>query len=744
MPWQAAESGTIAQDGQGAFHVKVAGQWISAPKGSIAKDSQDIYHLNSDAIGSREPVAPPESHPVMDVVKGVGDAALSGASKVATGIVGAPIALANRLVAAATGGNPQMAADTAHEYVNKTFGHDTTTPIGQAIGGAVSGALAPIGQSLNTLGNAAEQGGEKIGIPRGETHGAISELSDIAGTAPLAAGARAGAAASDQAATLAAQNVPTAVAKYGMRTAENSPIARNIAGSSGHEALALHNQPLGNIVLGAEAGLPHGTRLNYDTLAAGQNAPNAVYGRVAAALPEGPLSPAAQAQVNAAGGVGNRITAGSPDALNHIGALKGSLLEPGKTFTGNQIVNEMRGLRQEGYVNVGSDDVSKQQLGKAQLDMARGLEQHVSDTLPATADTSMEQLQAARTALAKNHAVQAALHGPDVDMQAIARIQRADPQLLSGGMQDIADFANAHPEVSSLPTKGARYNPPGVMKDIGNVDIIHPSTWAKPLVGGFARRALTGNPEAATAAARSAPVSGLGGEFAPIDRGPPQPPPEMTASTPSAPPPAAGPRPGDIPLADLLSHGVEQGPPAGLSLAPDVSRGAPGLTFRNDPGFNAGELSLADEIAPRGAAPNNTDLGAVMSQGVPEGIMQRAPSSRTKGTMQTIDFPSGVEHPSFQNNASGESAASMEAQSRLRQEKAAGTRPVVVGPSGDEQPLLHDVTAVDRNPPKGAIIIDAKTGKLISSGNLKPNAAQALLRQWQARRSRPLGEAFGG
>jgi hypothetical protein len=433
--------------------------------------------------------------------------------------VGAPVALANRLIAALSGGDPQLAADATHEYVNRTFGHDTQTPIGKAIGGVVSGALAPLGQAAQGGEHLLEKGGQAVGIPAGETHGAISELGDIAGTAGVAAPLAQGAAASTDAAAIAARSAANEPgAALGFRHSGNAPIARTVAGGSGKEALDLHNQAIGDSALGSEAGIPAGVTPSYDALANARGAPNAVYGRVAAALPEGPLSPAAAAQVQAAGGAGARITQGTPDAIKNINSLKADLLDPARTFTGDQVVNEMRGLRQEGYTNLSSDDVSKQQLGKAQLDMSRGLEQHVSDTLPPGADTSMDQLAAARTALAKNYAVQSALRGPNVDLQAIARLQRADPDLLSGPMKDTADFANAHPEVSTLPPASTRYSPPGFMKDVGGLDVMHPLQSGAQALGGFlARRSLTGDTGAAVAAM---PRGGLAEDLAPLGPSP--------------------------------------------------------------------------------------------------------------------------------------------------------------------------------------------------------------------------------
>ena len=153
----------------------------------------------------------------------------------------------------------------------------------------------------------------------------------------------------------------------GFRTAAAHPTAAGIAGGSGTDALTLHNQQIGNTLANAESGVPHGTPLGYDALDTARTAPNSVYSRVAQSLPTGPLDPQAQAEITAAGQpAGGRITAGSPQAQVQIDALKQQLLDPQRVFTGDQQVNELRGLRQEGYSNIGSDDVSNQQLGSAQ------------------------------------------------------------------------------------------------------------------------------------------------------------------------------------------------------------------------------------------------------------------------------------------------------------------------------------------------------------------------------------------
>ena len=497
-----------------------------------------------------------------DVAKGVGDAALSGVSKVATGMVGAPIALVNRLIAAATGGDGQLAADAAHEYVNRTFGHDTQTPVGKAIGAAVSNMVAPLAQSGQQDKQLLEQAGQKVGLPAGAVSNQLSEAGDIAGTAGLAAPIAAGAEASNAAEATAAAASPAARAGY--RTAADHPVAAGAAGSSGTQALSIQNANIANGRLGSEAGVPPGTALvpgESGSLAQGRAAPGSVYDRLETSLPTAPLSPKAAAMVNGAGSAENVLTAPSAATQATIDAQKAKLQGP---LTGPQVVQTSRALRQEGGARLGSDDVEQQNLGSAQLDIARALEQHIADTLPPGSTVDLPQFQQARTALAKNYALQGAVKGGNVDLQAIARMQQRDPDLLTGEFQTAAQFANEHPGVTQWPNRIE--TPPSVANDLGkamggNVEsLLSPAFWAHVTGGqGLARRVLTGSPGAAAEAAQGVPVSGLADEFAPRSPG------ALNLQPPAgqALEPAQRRLFGDQPLADAFPSG-----PGGISAEP--------------------------------------------------------------------------------------------------------------------------------------------------------------------------------
>lgn len=706
----------------------------------------------------------PKSTSTGDIAAGIGDAALSGVSKVATGMVGAPIALANRLIAALTGGDGQMAADATHEYVNRTFGHDTQTPIGQHIGAAVASALAPIAKSGQQDVQLLEQGGQKLGLPAGAVSNQLSEASDIAGTAGLAAPLAAGASASAEAEATAAAANPAARAGY--RSAADHPIAAGAAGNSGTQALSIQNAQIANGRLGAEAGVAPGTALvpgDNGSLAAGRAAPGSVYDRLQNSLPTAPLSPAATSMVQNAGSAENVLTAPSATTQAAIDAQKAKLLN--QPLTGPQVVQTSRALRQEGGARLGSDDVEQQNLGSAQLDIARALEQHIADTLPPGSTVDLPQFQAARTALAKNYALQGAVKGGNVDLQAIARMQQRDPDLLTGEFNTAAQFANEHPGVAQHPNRIEV--PPSIPNDIGKVvgsgsdTVLNPAFWSR-LVGGqgLARRILTGSPDAAAQAARNAPVSGLGGEFsalppgnlnlqpppgqvgnAPIQRGLPLEPGSgqplnptggLTASPPAgAAPPAAG-SPSDIPLADLLSHGVEQRPAPGLSVAPMGSQPAgEGIPFSRNVAHEAGGLQLNPEDWLNNflKGENNSDLAKVQSQGVPEGIVQRARGGTDQGSIGSVS-------PEFANVQAAE--------------RAAGIKRSILDPDGRATPIsgvaARDVgiqgSSAGSQVGNGIAIEEApgQAPRIINPGKLSPRLAQGLLNRYIAMRG--LGGEF--
>ena len=445
-----------------------------------------------------------------DVAKGVGYAALSGASKVATGMVGAPIALVNRLIAAATGGDGQLAADAAHEYVNRTFGHDTQTPVGKAIGAAVSNMVAPLAQSGQQDKQLLEQAGQKVGLPAGAVSNQLSEAGDIAGTAGLAAPIAAGAEASNAAEAAAAAASPAA--RLGLRTAGGLPA--KMAGSTAGPVLDAQNNRVASSVLGADVGVPHSSPVTPQTLAAAREAPGQVLDAGYSQIQPGPLSPAAQAQVTAARGPAT-ITKPTPNVTNQINDIESSLLDPNGQFTGEQLRATRNSLSSDANAGRNSADADTRAVAQYKANVVNALDQHLADSLPPGGTVTPDMVQNARATLAKNYQLQDLIgKGGDIDLQALAKLHRDNPNLLTGNTRTVAQFASDHPEVTGAISDANRISPPSFIGDVAGINPLKPlGTIGQAMFGAAGRRLLTGAPGEAIGSAMQAPVAGLAGEF---------------------------------------------------------------------------------------------------------------------------------------------------------------------------------------------------------------------------------------
>lgn len=492
----------------------------------------------------------------------------------------------------------------------------------------------------------------------------------------------------------------------GLVTQNQNPMRAAVAGPSGTTQRTLQNQPVANKIAANDIAHPTDVPMTPQSVQDARAPANAVYNRAANALPDMALTADKQtaAAIDSAGS-GGRISTGTPQAQAMIAKLKGDLLN-GQPVTGDQTVKELSGLRQDAYANIGSEDVDKRTLGKAQLDMANALEDHIARNLPANAPVSLDQLKAARVLLAKNSTVAGALKGNDIDMAALARIHQDNPGLMTDGLGHVGKFASENPTVSGLANRIPDTSKPGFVNDLRDVSLTKPSSLLQPIVGGVGRRIIAGSAQRNMAAADAAfPARGTA-DLAPLPNkqkllpapSPGNPPtyvnagggattastladelgmsPDVQAAGPRHP---AAPRPGveeaapeprsmpevelqhpirgpmslqgenapaangagrreDIPLADMLSGGVEQRPPQGLSLASTGIQHPGGIPYTLNHDFMAGGLTLADELAPTGREALG-DVAKVRSQGVPENIATRtnAPAKLEPG--DTIEAP---------------------------------------------------------------------------------------------------------
>src|SRR5579859_1999453 len=144
MPWQAADPGTIAQDAQGTYHVKVGGQWVAAPKGSIATDDRGQYHFNNDSLTAPPAATTPKAEPVTNPAVG-GKETTEG-----------PVGFTNGLAELMGKGLGNMPMAAVHAISQLVGGHGTdpnkpsTFPlspnaqsVGQGIGDTLGAAAAP-------------------------------------------------------------------------------------------------------------------------------------------------------------------------------------------------------------------------------------------------------------------------------------------------------------------------------------------------------------------------------------------------------------------------------------------------------------------------------------------------------------------------------------------------------------------------------------------------------------------------
>ena len=650
--------------------------------------------------------------------------------------------------------------------INRTPGPAHLTPattadlqpgiIPQAIGEGASAADAALGRVSPTAQDILHHTGRVAG-----------DVLDVAGAvAPVKAGFNMMREVADQ--------IPAAMTKYGMRTGADNPIARTVAGESGRPAVTAHNQAIADPAIGAQAGVHPDTPLSQKALEDAQAGPNSVYERAKAAIPTGPLSPKAEEMIRAVSG--DDLVVHSPDVQAQVAAQKSRLLPTvdanGETvpnnLTGTQIVDTSKSLRYNGFRNVASEDPEMVALGSAQLKMADALHQHMLDTIPDTADVTPAQLAKARQALAQNYTVGGLLKGNNVDLQALARLHRNAPQLLTGPLRDMAEFADLHPEVTGLPSNSERFNPSGVGKDLAAIDLKSPVTYAQPLFGAAARRVLTGPPKAP-----NVPVTGAAGEFAPIDRTP-QPPPGLTAGPMGAPPSAPVRYSTDIPSHELLSHGIEAEPEAGLSASapeapsregipfqvPPESVGkkpnrsgrqtqpekAPSHMFVNDEQIEPSEPIVGNRFDPgKSLMEELEDLASVMHQNRSTGV-SGAPGT-SLGT--TGGVPEGIMTPTPRVNRGGSDAGSIRAASPEAMNR--GTRNVIeIDPDGRPTPVLKDVTQIDAKAPKGHLLMDQDTGEILDRGGMSIGNAEGLRNRYRAMHARPaptlmdLLEASGG
>lgn len=691
------------------------------------------------------------------------DTIASGVSHAASAVIDPIAGLAARGKALLTGQDPSAAADAAHQWVADKGTYRAVTPGGRAVGNAVEGAVGKVTQPLSNAAGTVENSAENAtGLPHGSIEHAAGLANDVLGTLPVAG------AVGDAARTLRA---PAA-----MQVARGASDVASEAGYTGLHTRADLKTPGAQAI--TDQLISHDAKLlpgQAPSVANVQNAravgPGRVYDRAEASMPPQLTADATlQQRIRQIGDDTSQLPR-SPD----VDALRSAMLNQ-PNMTSRELFANIRAARARAGSYLGSDNPDQVALGHAYNQLAEAYEDFAGQHMPASG-VPMDQWRNARTDFAKSYLAEAALKGGEhFDPAVYARAAQKDPNLLTGGAKVVADTYNGLPgegdhalskAVGSVAGAGA-----GVLADhaLGGTGIGGGTAGAvighqaAPAVQDAVRRFFTrGDPQTAAAAPGNprlsyfyepdAPGPRPRGELTPPPGNAGGPPPQQLSlgdlvqghgpapftlgegvnpgGTPS------GARPGDIPLGELLSHGVEQGAPQGLSVGPMGAPAQGGLPFSRNAAHEAGGLELAPEDSwfTGGKAPERLgDFAAVASQGVPEGTMTRT-ASRPKGTQPTIEYPSGAQTNSrLTNNASGESAASVEAINR-------GTRDLVqVDPDGNETPVLRDVTQIDRRAPKGHLLVDRSNGEIVDRGGLTQRLAEGLRNRWAS--NVRLGDSF--
>jgi len=476
------------------------------PKGSLIADEHGAYHFDSDAIQPPKPTAAKAGDIGSAKAAATGPAPAQDATGAANASAEAtehgPMQDVVDMVKAVPAGILPALRGMLQSLGNENIHPDAGTHILQNAQQLIH-AVANPGQILSSVGSTLQnatpaQVGQNVVAPIVAGMGASRVAGAVGGTAGAAAG------------------TPE---ELGVTSAENSPLLAGAAGEEGRQALIKQNATNALRVAGNQAGVPSDVPVTPQSLVDARERPGAVLDGAAASIPAGPLSPAAAQAVRAARGPAT-ITGGSPNVEAHMARAEQSLLDPNGQFTGEDIRATRNSHNQS--ANAGADSTDPDVRAKAAYDrgIVSALDQHVEDSMPANGPFSVDQVKQARATLAQNYMVGDLLKGSFLDLKGLGKIHADNPNLLTGDLRTLGQFAVDHPEVSGLPSSQERFAPTGFKSGVGKAIGAEGGDVGSRLSNIFgvptgATRLLTGNPAEMVARAAGRPVAGLGGEFEP-------------------------------------------------------------------------------------------------------------------------------------------------------------------------------------------------------------------------------------
>ncbi len=703
------------------------------------------------------------------------DALASATSHIASGVMDPMLGLGARVHALLRGEDPDAAAAAVHKWVAGPGTYHAVTAGGKTAGNATTSLLGTAMTPFNAAGNAIDSATGHDPI----LENAAGGVSDVLGTAATVIP---GASALMDAARAPVANAAN-VAKTGAEVAEQA----GYKGLQSRQDLALPGpQSITNKLGADDAGMPTGQAVNAQTVSDRLGVVGKQYNAAGAQLPTVPITGDAASAIQNAGSA-QRITKGTPAAANNLQALKDQLLAG--PVTGPQVVKELQALRQEGYTQLGSDDISAQLEGHARLQMADALDQHIEDNLPPDSGVNLPQT---RTDYAKASQLLASLKGGEnIDPAVYGRILAKDPDLLTGNAKIIAQVHQALPAAPPFGVERGLVHGAGA---VGGAVASHMlggspgmdvaagagASVAAPYITRMLHNMFSGGDLEAAGSTATNPA--LSYHFNPGEdlpegwnRSAPTPPPQRQPLLlgHDAPPPTVNAGGGaatnsildqlgltsDVQQAGAMHPGAPNAPPETFQPPPGQMGEAHPPLLQNWHGAGPDgvpNFSTAPGAGGAGAA-DNRGIADILSSLVPDNIMSRtaAPGGRPlyealnrtpdqlDDELQALAAKTGapVKEGGVANRGSNDAGVSPEFANVQDADRAAGIQRSVIDPDGNGTPV-NGLAARDlgvtgnsggASVPKGHVAIDERPGQpptIINRGGLSPQAAKGLMNRF--------------
>lgn len=272
--------------------------------------------------------------------------------------------------------------------------------------------------------------------------------------------------------------------KLNPATMENpSLLSKLLGGWSGkvktQQAASAANQETTNSLAAEELGLPHDTTLDDNVFSGVRSTAGKAYQAVRDYIPRISPDQDFQADVKSLGALNGELAKDFPELVRNddISTLAENLANK-ESFSTSAGLDAVKTLRANGAKNLQAiGDPQKNALGFAQRQAAdaiddlidRSLERGVMTETGPSPDMSalVDSYRAARQTVAKSYDIEAATNPATGDVSAAKIAQIGNRRPLTGGLQKIADMANAFPKAVQSPSKFGGVEPLSVLDIMG-------------------------------------------------------------------------------------------------------------------------------------------------------------------------------------------------------------------------------------------------------------------------------------